>query len=382
MLCKTLLIFLLFSALFSARSQVLTGTVTDKETGDPVPFANVMIENTTKGAATNINGKYSLPVNAGSYTVVFTSLGYGKITEDITVKPGRTLVLDVSLEQTSQVLNTVIVSASKYKQRIEETTATMEVIKPKVIDNKNVISLDKAIEQVPGISIIDNEPQMRGGSGFSSGMGSRVTVLVDGMPVLRSDAGRPVWSLMPVDNIEQVEIVKGASSVVYGSSALNGAINIRTAYPKAEPVTKYKLYGGIYSRPERRYATFWEGFNPIFYGTNLSHARRIKNFDFVLGFDFFYDPGYIGPVDEEASNKLDIALPSKNRGEYEHRGRINFATRVRSEKIKGLSYGLNGNFMESRNAQTFFWMDADTNIYMSFPGALSNFNETMLYLDP
>lgn len=371
-----------FCASISFGQYKVTGTVRDSDSDEPVAFVNITVLNSTQGVAGNENGFFELDLDKGRHTLVFSSIGYDAFTKEIECAKDNKTELNIYLNQTSQILNTVVVSASKYKQRIEDATSTIEVIKPKLIDNKNVTSLDKAIEQVPGITVIDNEPQMRGGSGFSSGLGSRVSVLIDGIPILRGDAGRPVWGFLPIDNVEQIEILKGASSVVYGSSALNGAINIRTAFPKSEPQTKYKLYTGIYSRPEREYATHWTGFNPILYGTSLNHAHKIKNFDVVVGFEYFHDPGYIGPVSEEAARYLEVDMPSRNEGEYEDRKRFNFAARYRFKKMEGLSVGLNGNFMKSQNAQTFFWMDADTNLYRSFPGSLSNFDETMFYLDP
>ena len=107
---------------------------------------------------------------------------------------------------------------------------------------------------MPGITIVDNEPQIRAGSGFSSGLGSRVMIMVDEIPLLRGDAGRPDWDLIPIDDVDQIEVVKGASSVVFGSSAINGAINVRTAWPKEEAATRLTTFLGAYSKPERKYA--------------------------------------------------------------------------------------------------------------------------------
>jgi len=79
----------------------------------------------------------------------------------------------------------------------------------------------------------------QGGSGYSYGAGSRVLVLVDDLPLLSPDAGDVKWDYLPVENISQVEIIKGASSVLYGSSALNGIINVRTAYRVTNRLQKF-----------------------------------------------------------------------------------------------------------------------------------------------
>ena len=62
-------------------------------------------------------------------------------------------------------------------------------------------------------------------------------MLIDGMSALTSGTGIINWNIVPLENIEQVEVMKGASSVLYGSSALNGVINIRTKRPSLTPVT-------------------------------------------------------------------------------------------------------------------------------------------------
>jgi iron complex outermembrane receptor protein len=131
----------------------------------------------------------------------------------------------------AKLIETVVVSAGKFEQRIEETTVSVEVIKPTFISNKNTTNIQTAIDQVPGVNITDGQANIRGGSGWSYGAGTRVQVLVDDMPLISGDAGQAQWSLISTENINQVEIIKGASSALYGSSALNGVINIRTAYP-------------------------------------------------------------------------------------------------------------------------------------------------------
>ena len=83
------------------------------------------------------------------------------------------------------------------------------------------------------------------------------------MPLLTGDAGRPEWGFVPVENIEQIEVVKGASSVLYGSSALSGVINIRTKFPRLEPVTKITLNSGLYSAPAISNKWMWLFYSPF-----------------------------------------------------------------------------------------------------------------------
>jgi outer membrane receptor protein involved in Fe transport len=174
--------------------------------------------------------------------------------------------------------------------------------------------------------------------------------------------------------------VKGASSVVYGSSAITGVINIRTAYPKDKPETKINSFVGIYSKPEREYATPWTGTNPLLYGLSLSHLQKADNLDLGFGINLYNDQGYIHGTPYNVHDK--VADSVFNKGVYTKRGKVYFNTRVRNKKIDGLAYGINGNFMYNDNSETFFWYDSDTNLYRSYPGALSHFKQFSFFVDP
>ncbi|HNW74483.1 MAG TPA: TonB-dependent receptor [Bacteroidales bacterium] len=357
----------------------IKGRVTDDKLNDPVPFVNIGIKDRNIGTFSDTNGNYVLELPAGEYELIISSVGFDRLVRKIAVDGKKSYELNFQIHNISQELSTVVVSASKYAQRIQESVSSIEVLKPAIIQNSNAQSIDKALEHLPGVTIMDNEPQIRAGSGFSSGLGSRVMILVDEIPLLRGDAGRPDWTLMPVHEVDQVEVVKGASSVVYGSSALSGAINVRTAWPKEDPETKVSVFGGLYSKPERKYATPWSSdLNPVQYGLSLSHSQKFSAIDFIGNITFNNDPGYIGATPEEAIKDS----TQSTTGTYNRYLKISFNTRVRSKKVDGLHYGLNGTFMYNQSGVCFFWFNADTGLYRPFPGALSNYKVTTFYADP
>jgi len=373
-----LLFTLLLAIVLSAKSQshTIKGRVTDKETKKPIPFVNIGIKEDLIGTVSDMDGMYSLQLKKGDYTLIFSSIEYEKVTMKISLNKEKIITINAELKSTVHNIEGVEIASKKFDQKIEESVNTVDVLKPKLIESKNTQSIDKIVDQVPGVAIVDNEPQFRGGSGYSSGLGSRVMIMIDDMPLLRADAQRPVWDFMPVELVEQIDIIKGASSVLFGSSALNGAINVRTKYPKVEPETNAEIHTGIYNTPKDKYKKVWEGFNPITYGFSFSHARMIKNFDLVLGGNFSSDPGFIATPPHDPLN------PSVNNAEFNRQLRLNFNTRFRSKKIENLTYGINGNFMIDKNAQTYIWYDADTNIYRSYPDAYTNFSDLLFYIDP
>ena len=281
---------------FAQETGTLKGVITDTKTGETLIGASVTLESDkTKGSAADFDGNYLLKLPAGQQKVVISFTGYNSKTKEVTITAGQTTTLNVDLSLTAKELGAVVVSAGKFEQKVEDLTVSVEIISADLVANKGTTSVETAINQTPGVQIIDSEPQIRGGSGYSFGAGSRVAVLVDDLPMMSGDAGRPSWGFIPVENLEQIEVIKGASSVLYGSAALSGIINIRTAYPKDTPQTKITLMVGMYDNPKNAESKWWEGVNPMMGNLNFFHSRKIGNLDFVIGGNVLADDGHVGP---------------------------------------------------------------------------------------
>ena len=97
-------------------------------------------------------------------------------------------------------------------------------MKPALIANKGFTNLEQAVNQSPGVFTMDGQVSIRGGGGYAYGAGSRVMLLWNGIPMLSPDVGDVKWNAVPMEQASQIEILKGASSVLYGSGALNGII--------------------------------------------------------------------------------------------------------------------------------------------------------------
>ncbi|MFM7725680.1 MAG: TonB-dependent receptor, partial [Flavobacteriales bacterium] len=178
-----------------------------------------------------------------------------------------------------------------------------------------------------------------------------------------ADAGDAKWSFIPTENIEQAEIIKGASSVLYGSSALNGTINFRTAYAKDKPVTKVGFFQGVYDHATQElndtsyHLDYRETAMPRYGGMNVFHAQRFGNFDMVAGANMFVDEGY-------------------RKGDNEQRARFNAGLRYNVPTVQGLSVGVNGNVMRSEGTNYFLWANCKDSAY--FPGANTTSDYTTL----
>lgn len=380
---------------FAQLTGVLKGSIKEKDTKEPVIGATIqLLSDLSKGTVSDEVGNYVIVLDTGKHQLLCSYLGLETDTFSVYIKTDGVTQRDVLLKQLAKTLEMVVVSSGKFEQKLEELTVSMEVIKPNLINNKNTTSIETALEQVPGLTIIDNDPQIRGGSGFTFGVGSRVAVVVDGIPLLSGDAGRPEWSYIPVENIEQVEIIKGASSVLYGSSALNGVINIRTAYPRSKPKTSINYSVGNYSLPDAPAENWYAPHNSIpgFSNLNLFHSRIINNnLDFVIGANFNIDQGYIGPpppapyLPPDLKKVLLVAdtIPLfTNDDMIKKRGRVNFNLRYRAKKIPGLNFGVNANFMLNKTNMVFAWLDDSTGLYRGYPGAVFLDNQTLVNVDP
>ena len=361
----------------------LKGKVSDVKTNETLPGANIYDKNNkTTGVASDINGNYLIELAVGKYEMICSFTGMLNDTFEIEILPNASTIYNIALVEEAKILDVVVIAAGKFEQNLEDLTVSMEVIKPRLVENKNTTSIETALEQTPGLTILDQEPQIRGGSGFTFGVGSRVAIVVDGMPLLSGDAGRPEWGFIPVENLDQIEVIKGASSVLYGSAALSGVINIRTAYPKLKPETKINFTSGVYSAPKNAAAKWWDD-TPLFSGINFFHSRIIKqNLDLVIGGNVFYDHGYIGPPEIKDPLVIDTLTDFTNDQVKKYRGRLNFNLRYRSKKIKGLNYGVNGNAMFTKTNFALAWLNDSSGIYRSYPGAISLQDQVIFYIDP
>ncbi len=292
--------------------------------------------------------------------LIFPVFGQEKATtkEKVVIDPKTGLPVTAG----TKVLDEVVVSAGRFEQKLSDITVSMEVVKARQLSNQNITSLDQILEKTSGINILDGQPSIRGGSGYSYGAGSRVLMLVDDMPMISGDAGDIKWNYLPVENINQVEVVKGASSVLYGSSALNGVIHLRNRFPGDKPETEITLFGGGYMNPQRTEMIWWNK-TPVFGGATFSHLQKFGNLDVMLSGNYFQDNGY-------------------REKEWEKRGRGNLNLRYRFKKLEGLSAGLSSSIMFIDASDFLLWQNADSGAFRLNPVSYVPYTGIRYNVDP
>src|SRR5690554_5763624 len=371
------MVFFTFSISLSVFSQsknkgAIKGLITEKETGNPLIGANVYHKkDIVLGTITDVDGRYNLELIPGEYTILFSFTGMKTESRTVEIKAGDILTINLNLEPFSYDFDEIIISSGRYDRTPEQLMVSTEMIGRVVIESKNTTDISTILDQMPGVNILDEEPQIRGGSGFTFGVGSKVAVILDDMPMINAATGKPDWKLVPVENLKQVEVVKGPGSVLTGANAMSGAIFFRNEYVGNNPRTKISLYTGMFGSPKSKNQKWWSGAN---YTTGLSflnaqYLDKAKTAELVVSGMGNFEKGYQGaPVPDRKYEFGDSTISDAN--VKSNIGRFNVNFRKQSSKLTGLSYGLNVSVKLESSPMIFAWFDDSENFYRAYPGAI------------
>jgi len=271
----------------------IDGIVVSENSGEPMPGANVMLIGTVLGAVTDLQGHFILNhIPAGSYQMRVSMMGYKTIEKNaIQVKAGETTSVSLKLVETVIETPELVVTANKTRQSIQDSPNSVGVMTSRDLQPRSEVYLDKLLEYASGVNFIGSQVNIRGSSGFNYGAGSRVLLLVDGVPVMPGDSGDIKWDLIPSTQVERVEIVKGAGSALYGSNALGGVVNIVTKEASAKPATNIRFSAGLYDRP--RYPEWrWTDRLLHFDDLDVDHTRRLGRSELFLAAGRHQSTGY------------------------------------------------------------------------------------------
>jgi len=243
--------FLLFCFPGSAISQTFYfGTVTDRETGEALPGANVILDGKT-GCATAANGVFRLETKEGNHSLKVSFLGYNDYKKNITLKKGenRGNIKLLSNPFTTQI---VVIAADGFQSEAMQAPVRIQTLKQKEIETLPAQKIEGVLQYAAGVNV-DNTlgifsdqtvVSMRGMGGNTQG---RMLVLMDGVPMNKSDGGSVNWNSIDMNNIDEVRVIKGAASTLYGANAMGGVIDIRTNIPSKKLNGNAKIQYGTYN---------------------------------------------------------------------------------------------------------------------------------------
>jgi outer membrane receptor for ferrienterochelin and colicins len=282
---------LVFTESMQAQTFSISGKIVDSKS-KPIPGVNVILIGTNFGAAADDEGDYQiLNIRSGNYTIQFSAIGYEKFIKENIIIQNKSITLDVVLNEVVIEADEVIVTAGKYEQKKSDVTVSTEIISGKEFSERNFSNLEDAIRYVPGVTMTEDQISIRGSNGYSRGTGSRALLAIDGLAFYTGDSGDIIWEMIPTLEIQKVEIIKGASSSLYGSSAIGGVINSITRDISDKPLTIFNGFYGVYDKPY--YSEWdWSGERRPFNGLTLSHSNKIENFGFNISLTRLEESSY------------------------------------------------------------------------------------------
>jgi TonB-linked SusC/RagA family outer membrane protein len=210
---------------FVLSQHTVTGTVTSSEDGEPLIGANVLVQNTSVGTVTDVDGNYQLDNVDPDAVLVFSYTGYKG--QEITV--GDQSVINVTLETDVGLLEEVVVVGYSKQKKVTVTGAVVALPGKELVQSPAVDMSNSLAGRLPGVVVIqpDGEPGYDGAivriRGTNTLGNSSPLIVIDGIPDRAGGLGR----LSPMD-IESVSVLKDASAAIYGARAANGVILITT----------------------------------------------------------------------------------------------------------------------------------------------------------
>jgi iron complex outermembrane receptor protein len=264
--------------------------VDDKE--KPLEEANVYLRGTIMGAATNAEGQFRIEkVPAGEFVVTVSMIGYQLKEVPVSIRNIAVDLGTIQLESSALQSQPIVVTAARHQQSLQDVSASIGNITEKEIKYRNAITIDDALKYESGLNLTGSQVNIRGSSGYSRGVGSRVLMLVNGIPYMTADTKEANFESLQINQIERIEIVKGAGSALYGSNAIGGVINIINKKIEPKSITNVRLYGGFYSDP---YYPEWKWSDRTRYlsGIKFDYSNKLGIVGFRIGASHDQDDSY------------------------------------------------------------------------------------------
>ncbi|MBK8944009.1 MAG: TonB-dependent receptor [Ignavibacteriae bacterium] len=206
---------------------MISGKIFDSKTNLPLIGANIYLEGTKIGSLSDENGNFSLSSNFNVKSRKLKASYIGYFTEVIEINSDKSI--EIYLKPSLLNLDQIVVTGTRTERFLKDTPVTTRVINKEQIQNSGASDIKQALSEINGIVVHEN--QFGTGvntveiQGFSS---QHVQILVDGIKMIGRVNGELDISAIPINQVERIEIVKGAASALYGSEAMGGVINIIT----------------------------------------------------------------------------------------------------------------------------------------------------------
>ncbi len=232
----------------------MTGKVLDAATGSPLVAATIRLDGgaqaaRVRGAVSDNDGRFSVRgLSSGTYRLLVSYVGYRSDVRNVEVAPGDSLHFEIRLQPATIGLDEVVVSASRRPEKITEAPASVSVVGAREIRQQPALTVVDHLRDVPGVDIVQSGLTQSNVvvRGFNNAFSGTLMTLTDNrmasVPSLRVNA----YNFIPLvdDDIEQIEIIRGPGSALYGPNTANGVLNMITRSPLSSPGTWVSLTAG------------------------------------------------------------------------------------------------------------------------------------------
>jgi iron complex outermembrane receptor protein len=227
----------------------IAGTVRAVDTQEPLPGANVAVVGTDAGTSTGADGSFRLTgLAAGQYDIRVTFVGYRARTRSVRIRAGETTTLNVTLETSALVGEEVVVTGSKRQEKVLEAPVQVEALSAEDIETSGGGTFLSAMSGLKGVDFarVGINGQSVSMRGFNNNFNTRLLQLKDGRVAQLPGTGLPQGNFLPTSelDVEQVEVVVGPASALYGPNAHTGVVNVITKSPWDESGVALNVRGG------------------------------------------------------------------------------------------------------------------------------------------
>jgi outer membrane receptor protein involved in Fe transport len=277
---------LLLSSLTISGQWALSGKIVDAESGEGLSYVNITFANSPYHSTTSDHkGEFKISgLTSPSYQVMFSMIGFQTIHIDsVTITSDPVMI---RMHPESYLTKEVVVSASRKSQSLNLAPASVGLVTRTQLLQTGTNSFDDAFNGINGITVTRSSGanvqsfSIRGASETAGGgIGNRVLLLLDGRPAITPESGGALWNLVPLGAIERIEVIKGAYSSLFGSSAMGGIVNIITRTPDTSSHTDLHLQYGVYGKPPAY--TGYDKFSD-FFGAEFITSRKLGKWSYLF----------------------------------------------------------------------------------------------------
>ena len=253
----------------------INGKVIDSKTGEALVGANVLVKNSKIGTTTDKNGNFTINnINLSKFTIVASYISYLEDSVIVDMEHLKSNYI-LKLKPSFLKMNEIVTTSTRTSNYLKNAPVSTYVINSEELESIGATDVSKALEWIGGLSI--NQSQYVTDLEVQGLSGKQVLVLIDGIKLIGKFNEKFDLSQIPSSGIERIEIVKGASSAIYGSEAMGGVVNIITKSPKDIFSFSVKSDYGSYGRWNSNLNAYLP-FNSWKSNINLTY-RRFDGYD-------------------------------------------------------------------------------------------------------